>query len=379
MAILSRHGLKCIKARASSSHDFVPTRPAESATAAPSPPAFHTLAGPGSRATGINRLTPRSNGNDLTSMIAGSILGVLCFIGITTLIVRLLLRRRQRMYGDVKSISSNGKLSRMSRNSMATLTSWYPRHQSTTSFRTGASTPSQVLGQSQGQGQGHMRNTSEPLATPRAVFFNNPFSKSAELCAAPPVDRRDPTVPGDLYLDPEATAKHQQYQPRNHAKQPSLSNDLQTIQEKPEEYPRKPERLFIPRSLYSNDCSIGSTIVLPGRNSSVGSLQVLSYRLSSPFRLSHTSRMHSPGVLLTPRMPVDSRRRSSTRSDPFDLEDGASATDLHEQHPLPQYPLHELPLHEHPGPQQHPVPQQPQPQQQQQPCKTAYDSGSICP
>lgn len=339
MSIVSRHGSKCIKARASSP-DF-PTASASRAYPSESHPVFplstvdtqstsHSLTGTlTGTLTGLmpkeKRLTARSNGNDLTSMIAGSILGVLCFIGITALIARFLLRRRQRMYGDVKSISSNGKLSRMSRNSSATLTSWYPRHQSTTSIRTGTSTASHFGGGHHHHHHHHMRNTSEPLATPKPVFFHNSFSKSAELCAAPPVDRRDPTIPGDLYLDPESTARqhqHQHQQPR-HAKQGSVSNDLQTIQEKPEEYPTKPEGLFIPHSLYSNDRSVGSTIILPGHNSSVGSLQMLNYRLSSPFQLSSTPRLHSPspGVLLTPHLPLDSRRRSSTRSDPFDLED----------------------------------------------------------
>lgn len=265
------------------------------------------------------RLSPRTSSentdhhNDLPSTIAGTILGVLGFVAFTALIVVLLLRRRRRLYGDIRSISSNGKLSRMSRNSTPTLTSWYPRHHSSVSSRAGTQTPQSLLG--------HTRHASEPLATPKSVMFHNPFSKSAELCTAPPADPS--STSRDPFSDPEAD---------NRIPRPTKlgSQDLQTIQEKPEGLPSKPERIFIPRSLYSSDRSIGSTIVLPGRNSSVGSLQVLSYRLSSPLRLSASIRMPSPGAL-SPR-PVDpAARRPSTRSDPFDLEVPTGA-----EHPRPQ-------------------------------------------
>lgn len=247
------------------------------------------------------RLLPRTSSetaglsqNDLSNIIAGSLLGVLGFVAITALIVILLLRRRRRLYGDVKSIGSNGKLSRMSRNSTPTLTS--------VSF--GTPTPQSL--------SGHARHASEPLATPKPVIFHKRFSKSTELSTAAPVDPHGLNTPRDQFSDPEVNNRQQRL-----AKPGSC--DLQTIQEKPEGYPSKPEPLFTPRSLYSSDRSIGSTIILPSRNSSVGSLQVLSYRLSSPLRLSASSWMPSPGVL-SPLSVDQAVRRSSTRSDPFDLE-----------------------------------------------------------
>ena len=255
------------------------------------------------------RLLPRTSSetaglsqNDLSNIIAGSLLGVLGFVAITALTVILLLRRRRRLYGDVKSIGSNGKLSRMSRNSTPTLTGWNPRHQSSVSF--GTPTPQSL--------SGHARHASEPLATPKPVMLHKRFSKSTELSTAAPVDPYGLNTPRDQFSDPEVNNRQLRL-----AKPGSC--DLQTIQEKPEGYPSKPEPLFTPRSLYSSDRSIGSTIILPSRNSSVGSLQALSYRLSSPLRLSASTWMPSPGVL-SPLSVEQAVRRSSTRSDPFDLE-----------------------------------------------------------
>lgn len=232
----------------------------------------------------------------LIRVLVGSIFGVIAFIVLVSLICLLLLRSRRRIYGNRKSVSSNGKLSRVDRNSAPTLTSLSPRYLSELPFHSGTpSPPSQAS---------HAQSSSGPLATPQPVLFHNPFSKSSELCAVLPDDNRGTGEVENPFADP-APMNDRQVPKYGRPSKPSLIG-LQPI---PQE---KTNGLVIPRSMYGSDHSLGSTIVLPGRNSSIGSFQVISYRIS------HPSEKASP--------PVDpAGRRVSTRSDPFDLEVPANA------------------------------------------------------
>ena len=230
--------------------------------------------------------------NTLIRVLVGSIFGVIAFIVFVSLICLLLLRSRRRIYGNRKSVSSNGKLSRVDRNSAPTLTSLSPRYLSELPFPSGTpSPPSQTS---------HAQSSSGPLATPQPVLFHNPFSNPAELCAGLPYDNRGTRKVENPFADP-APVNDRPVPRYGRPSKPSLIG-LQPI---PQE---KTNGLVIPRSMYGSDHSLGSTIVLPGRNSSVGSFQVISYRIS------HPSEKTSP-------RPVDpTGRRVSTRSDPFDLE-----------------------------------------------------------
>lgn len=235
--------------------------------------------------------------NTLIRVLVGSIFGVIAFIVLVSLICLLLLRSRRQIYGDRKSVSSNGKLSRVDRNSAPTLTSLSPRYLSELPFHSGTpSPPSQ---------SSHAQSSSGPLATPQPVLFHNPFSKSTELCAGLPYDNRGTRKVENPFADPAPV--NDRPAPRyGRPSKPSVMG-LQPI---PQE---KANGLVIPRSMYGSDHSLGSTIILPGRNSSVGSFQVISYRISQP------SEKTSP-------RPVDpTGRRVSTRSDPFDLEMPAAA------------------------------------------------------
>lgn len=218
------------------------------------------------------------------------------FVAFVALVCIFLLRRRRRKYGDDRSMNSNGKLSRVDRNSAPTLTSWKPR-QSRFSFHAGTPSPASQTSP--------VNRLPEPLAPPKPILFHNPFSKSAELCSESQIDTRGARTMQNPFADPEPV-NGQNIRPTRPSK--SSLPELQTIQEE------MPEGFVVQRSAYGSDHSLGSTIVLPGRNSSVGSLQVISYRISS---LSSTS----------PR-PVDPaavEKRMSIRSDPFDLEAPSAA------------------------------------------------------
>lgn len=259
-----------------------------------------TTAGTGSAGYGSTQNTDGLNKDNLPGVIVGSILGVLGFIAFVALICFFLLRRRRRVYGDTKSLSSNGKLSRIDRNSVPTLTSWAPRHHSAFSFHaspaSGQSPPNRI----------QFTHTPE-LTPPKPILFHNPFSKSTEACIEAQLDNRSPgTIPLNPFADPTS--------PNNNTTTVNTSPTWKQIRpSKPniiEWQPQGHNSLVIPRSLYGSDHSLGSTIILPGRNSSVGSLQVISYRLSSPSAT-------SPRVIDLSAKRISAR---SARSDPFDLE-----------------------------------------------------------
>ncbi|BCR89135.1 uncharacterized protein ACHE_50333A [Aspergillus chevalieri] len=261
-------------------------------------PSATTTAGTGSVGDSSTQKTDGSNKDNLPRVIVGSILGVLGFIAFVALICFLLLRRRRRMYGDTKSLSSNGKLSRIDRSSVPTLTSWEPRHRSVFSFH---SPPS---GQSP---PNRLQPTPTPeLTPPKPTLFHNPFSKSTEACIEAQLDHRG--TPPNPFADPTF---------QNNNKNTRLSPTWKQVRlSKPniiEWQPQGQNSLVTPRSLYGSDHSLGSTIILPGRNSSVGSLQVINYRLSSPSAT-------SPRIIDLSTRRVSAKSARSARSDPFDLE-----------------------------------------------------------
>lgn len=265
-------------------------------------PSATTTAGTGSAGDSSTQKTDGLNKDNLPRVIVGSILGVLGFIAFVALICFLLLRRRRRMYGETKSLSSNGKLSRIDRNSVPTLTSWAPRHRSVFSFHSppsGQSPPNRI----------QLTPTPE-LTPPKPILFHNPFSKSTEACIEAQLDNRSP---GTILPYPFANPTS----PNNNNTRTNTSPTWKQIRpSKPniiEWQPQGQNSLVIPRSLYGSDHSLGSTIILPGRNSSVGSLQVISYRLSSPSAT-------SPRVIDLSARRISARSARSARSDPFDLE-----------------------------------------------------------
>lgn len=262
-------------------------------------PSATTTAGTGSAGDSSTQKTDGLNKDNLPRVIVGSILGVLGFIAFVALICFLLLRRRQRMYGDTKSLSSNGKLSRIDRNSVPTLTSWAPRHCSVFSFHSppsGKFPPNRI----------QLTPTPE-LTPPKQILFHNPFSKSTEACLEAQLENLGP--PPNPFADstsPNNTNTRTSTSPTWKQVRPSKPNII-------EWQPQGQNSLIIPRSLYGSDHSLGSTIILPGRNSSVGSLQVISYRLSSPSAT-------SPRVIDLSARRISARSTRSARSDPFDLE-----------------------------------------------------------
>ena len=261
-------------------------------------PSATTTAGTGSAGDSSTQKTDGLNKDNLPRVIVGSILSVLGFIAFVALICFLLLRRRRRMYGDTKSLSSNGKLSQIDRNSVPTLTSWAPRHRSVFSFHSppsGQSPPNRL----------QLTPTPE-LTPPKPVLFHNPFSKSTEACIEAQLDNRGPgTILPNPFADP-TSPNNTNTSPTWKQVRPSKPNII-------EWQPQGQNSLVIPRSLYGSDHSLGSTIILPGRNSSVGSLQVISYRLSSPSAT-------SPRVIDLSARRISARSARSARSDPFDLE-----------------------------------------------------------